>query len=79
MNTYFLVREYRRNGTLIMEYVLQYSAGDIAEVFNAAEALDLANGRVVERDAKYGAGKITFTNMVVAAREAETVSRALAA
>lgn len=76
MTTYLLTREYRKNGTLIMEYVLQYSEGDMAEVFSPAERETMAGGKPVERDARYGAGKITFTDMMIATRNVEAAHRA---
>lgn len=79
MNTYLLCREYRANGALTMEYVLQYEAGDMAEVFNDAERNELGSGRSVERNVKHGGGTMTYTNMVVAARASEAASRAVAA
>lgn len=78
MDTYILCREYRKNQTLIMEYVLQYGKEDMTEVFNDAERNELGSGRIVERDAKHGAGKITFVNMVIAARATERAGRVAA-
>lgn len=73
-NSHILMTEYQKDGSVRMEYVMEYEPADMEEVFTAAERAKLAAAEVVIRTDKYGSCR--YIDMVAAAKKLATLELA---